>query len=216
MVGDLADDLADVWSDLKSGLSAIGYVQARFRVTKNLIFSLHDHRSKIVEFVINRVLSKIYGMGRGWAFSGIDFTHFGSREAVRLSLHRLEQQGRIRRVMRGVYDYPRESALLERRLSPDMDQVARALARRFGWSIQPDGATAQSILGLTTQVPAKYVYLSDGPKRSYQLNQTKLEFQHSPLKESGFRYPESALIVQAVRWQGQNRIDAEVIAKIRD
>ncbi len=98
---------------------------------------------EIVEAVINRVLRKICGMGRGWAFSGIDFTHFGSREAARLSLHRLEQLGRIRRVMRGVYDYPRESALLERRLSPEMDQVARALARRFGWSIQPDGATAQ-------------------------------------------------------------------------
>ena len=143
---------------------------------------------------MKQVLSKIYGMGGGWAFSGTDFTHFGSREAVRISLLRLEQQGRIRRVMRGVYDYPRESALLNRRLSPDLDQVAHALARRFGWSIQPDGATAQSILGLSTQVPAKYVYLSDGPKRSYRVNQTTLEFQHSPLKESGFKYRESALI----------------------
>ncbi len=62
--------------------------------------------------VMSQMLSRLYGMGRGGAFAGIDSTHFGSREAVRLSLRRVEQQGRIQRVMRGVYVYPRESAFL--------------------------------------------------------------------------------------------------------
>ena len=73
----------------------------------------------------------------------------------------------IRRVIRGTYDYPRKSKALRGPLSPDIDQVAHALARKFPWRIQPDGATAQNLLGLSTQVRARVSYLSDGPDRSY-------------------------------------------------
>jgi integrase len=72
--------------------------------------------------------------------------------------------------IRGIYDYPRFSKLLDQSLSPDIDQVARALARKFRWCIQPTGATALNFLGLSTQVPARAVYLSDGPDRVYQID----------------------------------------------
>src|ERR1035438_10354000 len=88
-----------------------------------------------------------------------------SRLTVDSALHRLEKRGEIRRVIRGIYDYPRFSKLLDQHLSPDIDQVARALARKFRWRIQPTGAKALNFLGLSTQVPARAVYLSDGPDR---------------------------------------------------
>lgn len=127
----------------------------------------------------------------------------------------MQKRGEIRRVIRGIYDYPRFSKLLNQHLSPDVDQVARAMARKFHWRIQPSGATALNFLGLSTQVPARAVYLSDGTDRVYQVGNRALAFEHTALKESGFRLTESGLIVQALKSLGQEQITAEVIAKIR-
>jgi len=162
-----------------------------------------------------RVLSKIYGKGRGWAFSIIDFTAFGSRSAIDVTLHRLLKNGTIRRVIRGIYDYPPYSNMLQTELSPDIDQVARALARKFGWRVQPSGSAALNLLGLSTQVPSQWVYLSDGPTRSYNSAIHTITFKHTALKEARFRVRESTLIVQALKSLGRQRTTPEVIAKIR-
>jgi Family of unknown function (DUF6088) len=154
----------------------------------------------------NKALCRIRGTGGGWAFSPRDFLNLGVRATVDSALHRLEKRGEIRRVIRGIYDYPRFSKLLDQSLSPDIDQVARALARKFRWRIQPSGATALNFLELSTQVPARAVYLSDGPVRVYQIGNTALVFEHTALKESGVELKESGLIVQALKLLGQERI----------
>jgi Family of unknown function (DUF6088) len=163
----------------------------------------------------DKIVSRIYGNHRGWAFSQADFADLGSRSAMDLALHRREKEGLIRRVIRGVYDHPRHSKALGGLVSPNIDQVAHALARKFAWRIQPDGATAQNLLGLSTQVPARIVYLSDGPDRSYTVGKTKLAFEHTALKEAGFKLPESRLIVQALKAFGEGRITARIISQIR-
>lgn len=139
----------------------------------------------------------------------------GGRPTVDSALHRLTQRGEVRRVVRGIYDYPRFSKLLDQQLSPDVDQVARAIARKFGWRIQPSGAMAANLLGLSTQVPARAVYLSDGPDRSYKIGNTTLAFEHTALKEAGFKLKESGLIVQALKSLGPERVTSEVVSKIR-
>jgi len=163
----------------------------------------------------NKLSYRIRGNGSGWAFSPKDFLDLGGRPTVDSALHRLTQRGEIRRVVRGIYDYPRFSKLLDQQLSPDVDQVARAIARKFGWRIQPSGAMAANLLGLSTQVPARAVYLSDGPDRSYKIGNTTLAFEHTALKEAGFRLRESGLIVQALKSLGPERVTSEVISKIR-
>jgi uncharacterized protein DUF6088 len=95
-----------------------------------------------------KVVSRIYGHGRGWVFSQADFSDLGARSTIDSCLHRLERQAVVRRVIRGVYHYPRHSAVLQTTVAPDVDQTAQALARKFAWRIQPDGATAQNLLGL--------------------------------------------------------------------
>ena len=163
----------------------------------------------------NRLLNRIRGTGSGWSFSLRDFLDLGERATIDSALHRLAQKGEVRRVIRGIYDYPRFSELLKQQLSPDIDQVARALARKFRWRIQPSGATALNLLGLSTQLPARAVYLSDGPDRSYKIGNTDLVFKHTALKEAGFKLRESGLIVQALKSLGQERITPEIIAKVR-
>ena len=163
----------------------------------------------------DRILSRVYGNGRGWAFSQVDFADIGARSTIDSALYRREKEGLIRRVIRGVYDYPRHSELLQKTISPDIDQVAHAIARKFAWRIQPDGATAQNLLRLSTQVPARLCYLSDGPTRSYKLGNTSLAFKHTALKESGLKLRESKLVVQALKAFGEDRITSKLISRIR-
>jgi hypothetical protein len=164
----------------------------------------------------DKALYRIRGTGGGWAFSPIDFLDLGGRSTVDSGLHRLEKRGEIRRVIRGIYDYPRFSKFLNQWLSPDIDQVARALARKFRWRIQPSGSTALNFLGLSTQVPARAVYLSDGPDRSYQIGNTALAFEHTALKESGIKLKESGLLVQALKSLGQEQITPDIISRMRE
>ncbi len=183
---------------------------------KNGNFSDNIREMTVPDSNTEKALRAIQRGGRGWAFSQRDFAQLGSRAAIDKALQRLARRGTIRRAVRGVYDYPRFSKLLDQDLSPDTDQVAQALARKFGWRIQPNGPTAQNIIGLSTQVPARIVYLSDGPARSYRIGKVSLIFEHTALKEAGFKNRESALIVQALKSLGADRITPQVIANVRD
>ena len=169
-----------------------------------------------MQTVEKQIASRIYGTGRGWAFSQTDFADLAGRSTTDWALYRLREAGTIRRVLRGVYDYPRFSELLQVDLSPDVDAVAAALARKFGWQIQPSGVMAVYLMGLSTQVPGRIVYLSDGPKRAYKVGNTTLQFEPATLKEAKFRHRESGLIVAALKSLGQERIDEAVIARMRE
>jgi len=163
----------------------------------------------------SKILSRIYGRGRGWAFTKTDFVAEFGEPNVHQALSTLTKSGKIRRVCRGVYDYPGYSELLASELSPDLDQVARALARKFNWRIQPSGDAALNLLGLSTQVPGRWVYLSDGPSREYMVGTNMLAFKQSVLKDVGFKYPESGLVVHALKALGRDRVDQAVIEKTR-
>jgi len=104
---------------------------------------------------------------------------------------------------------------LGKSVAPDINQVAHALARKFGWRIQPDGATAQNLLGLSTQVPAHVLYLSDGPTRSYKVGQTTILFRTHGTQGGGFKLPESRLVVQALKAYGEGHITPRIISSIR-
>lgn len=166
-----------------------------------------------IESTIQR---RISGKGQGWAFSERDFADVAGRSTIASALQRLEKKQKIRPVIRGLYEYPKFSKILGRHLSPDLDQAAKALARKFGWRIQPSGAMAANALALSTQVPGRAVYLSDGPDRSYRVGNRILVFKHTALKDAGFKLRESGLVVHALRHLGQKRIGPEVIATLRN
>ncbi len=163
----------------------------------------------------SEIATRIHGNDRGWAFSPKDFSDLGTRSSIDVALHRLVAKETIRRVIRGIYDSPMYSERLKQTLSPDMDQVACALARKFGWSIQPTGMASLNILGLSTQVQARYAYLSDGPNRTYMIGKRDLTFKHAQRKESGFRHHQSALLVQGLKTLGPDRITTDTIQKLR-
>lgn len=161
-----------------------------------------------------KVIYRVYGHQRGWAFSKNDFLDLGGDDLVRKALSTLEGKGTIRRVLRGLYDYPRFSNLLNEAMGPDLDQVARALARKSGWRIQPSENMALNLLGLSTQVPAQAVYLSDGPSKTLIIGKRELIFKKRILKESVFKRRESELVVQALKALGRDRIDTQIRARL--
>src|SRR5262245_12224443 len=116
----------------------------------------------------SRILARIHAWGRGSVFVPSDVLDLGSREAVDLALHRLTRKGTIRRLARGVYDFPNEHPVLGP-LTPSADAVARALAGRDRTRLQPAGAYAANLLGLSEQVPARAVFLTDGPSRPVKI-----------------------------------------------
>lgn len=162
-----------------------------------------------------RIVRSASARGFAWAFSSKDFAHLGSRAAIDMALSRLAEKGTIRRVSRGIYDLPKHSALLDQPLSPDLDAVANAIARKFGWRIQINGASALSLMGLSQQVPGRVVYTSDGPSREFKVGKNSISFKHTPPKDAGFAYRESSIIVQGLKSLGAERVTETTILAVR-
>lgn len=170
----------------------------------------------MTQSIKQQILSRIQGRGRGWAFTPNDFIGDFKRWEIDNSFEDLTKENKIRKIMRGVYDYPLYSEILHKFVAPDMEQVANALARKFAWRIQPSGETALNYLGLSTQVVGHYIYLSDGPSKKYDILGQTLEFKHTNLKESTLQNKTAALVVQAIKATGENNITTEFLNKLKE
>lgn len=168
-----------------------------------------------MQSIENKIFSTIKGSGRGYIFSGADFTDKFNSATIDWALANLVQEGKIRRIIRGIYDFPKYSTLLKQYLSPEIGTVAYTIARKFNWRIEPSGDTALNLLGLSTQVPGRYIYFSDGPNRQYEILGNKLEFKKIALKEIGFKYPESSLLVQALKALGKENITTDIVEQLQ-
>ena len=148
----------------------------------------------------------------GTLFINSDFADIADAETVRRNLNRQVQDGTIRRLINGLYEKPKYSALLQEYVAADPDAVARTLARCYHWTIAPCGNNALNLLGLSTQVTAVWSYISDGPYKSYELNSTKIEFKHRTNKEiTGLSYM-TALVIQALKTLGKDNVTEDTIA----
>jgi hypothetical protein len=168
---------------------------------------------------MNRIHSRVFNRfrkgGRGKVFITKDFLDLGSRDAVDQALSRLTRVGQIRRLGRGLYHLPLTNPRLGIPLNPDADEIAAALARQTGTRIAPSGATAANRLGLSTQVPAKPVYLTDGRSRRVRVGNLVFVVKHVAPRNLPAGSPVSTAVFQALRHVGQAAVDAQVIARIR-
>lgn len=163
---------------------------------------------KNVQSIDNTILSRIYGSRGGAAFSPSDFLDLGSRRAVDLALHRLVKRKILRRLARGLYEYPREHSELGT-LSPDIEKVARALAGKHRIRLQPAGAYATNLLGLSDQVPAKVVFLTDGPSRTVKIGRQEIQLRRTTPRNMASAGRLSGLLMQAFRHLGKEHITPE-------
>lgn len=156
----------------------------------------------------SRILAAIRGRGRGSVFVPSDFLDLGSREAVDVALHRLARKGTIRRLARGVYDFPKKHPVLGL-LQPSAEAIARALAGRDRTRLQPAGAYAANALGLSEQVPAKFVFLTDGPSRTVKIGPITVQLRRTTPKNMSAAGRLSGLLIQALRELGKEHVTPE-------
>lgn len=164
--------------------------------------------------VDNRVLKRIRGRGRGAVFVPGDFLDLGSRQAIDLVLHRLTKRGLIRRVARGLYDYPKTHPQLGV-LAPTTDAIVKALAGKDKLRLQPTGAYAANLLRLSEQVPAKIVFLTDGPTRKIAIGRREIVLQQTTPKNMAAGRT-SGLVIQALRYLGRTHVTENHIATLRE
>ena len=163
---------------------------------------------KPTQSIESKVLAAISGSGSGSVFVPADFLDLGSREAIDLVLHRLTRKGTIRRLARGVYDLPKEHPVLGP-LTPSAEAVATALAGRDHTRLQPAGAYAANALGLSEQVPAKAVFLTDGPSRTVKIGPMTIQLRRTTPRNMAAAGRLSGLLIQALRELGQEHVTPE-------
>jgi hypothetical protein len=161
------------------------------------------------------LLRRIRQKGRGKVFTPKDFLNLGSRDAVDQALSRLVKEGSVQRLGRGLYHYPRTNRRLGIPIAPDVDEIADALARQTGSRVAPSGAMAANRLGLSTQVPARPVYLTDGRSKQVRVGDMVFVVKHVSPKELPIGSRTSTTVLQALRYLGKDGVDAQVMAKIR-
>jgi hypothetical protein len=164
--------------------------------------------------VQHRIVARIHARSRGTVFTSKDFLDLGSRAAVDQALSRLVREGAIRRLNRGLFDCPSVSPLVGT-LSADPDKVAMAVARKTGGRVHPSGARAANVLGLSTQVPAKLVYLTDGGSKTLRIGNQTLVFKRVAPRSLASSGKVSALVLQALRYLGRRSVDDAVIHTLR-
>lgn len=152
----------------------------------------------------------------GTVFVATDFVDIADKTSINTYLTRLDEEKSLRRIMRGVYYKPEYNDFLGEFVAPEPDAVAHALARNFGWTIVPCGDTALNLLGLSTQIPAAWVYVSDGTYKEYTYEQTTIKFKRTTNKEISKLSYKTALVVQALKALGKENVDDAVLTKLKN
>ena len=161
------------------------------------------------------VKKRIEAAPNGFVFVAADFADVAENQRISDCLYRLEKEKIILRVLFGVYYKPEYSSLLGEYIAPAPDAVAHALARNFGWTIVPCGDTVLNLLGLSTQVPAAWVYVSDGPYKEYAYGDVVIKFKRTANKDISHLSFKTALTIQALKALGKEHITDSVTERLK-
>ncbi|MFT5287416.1 MAG: hypothetical protein ACI8TQ_003601 [Planctomycetota bacterium] len=188
------------------------YYERKYGILSCMKLARQQHES-----TASRVLRRIRAKRRGSVFVPRDFLDLGSREAVDAALGRLVEAGTIRRIGRGVYDFPKNHPRFGSR-TPSADAVAAAVARSHNEDICFSGAKAANLLGVSTQVPAQAVYLTDGTNRKFTLDfgggrGFDICFKRSSRRAGG--NTKAGLILRALQFVGRDGVDDATVNRLR-
>ena len=162
----------------------------------------------------NAILSRIYGHGRGWVFSPGVFSDLANPKTINSVLTRLVRKGKLVHLARGFYCFPKVHSDIGV-LHPSSDDIARAIAKRDRIRLLPTGAHAANLLGLSEQVPAKLVFLTDGKARKLKIGRIRVELKRASPKVMALAGTDSGLVIEALRYLGAKNIDSKTVSKLR-
>lgn len=161
-----------------------------------------------MESIDDKIYKKVKKCGRGVIFSSADFINMGESKSVLKALERMTNSGTIVRVARGIYCYPKIDTLLGLGvIYPTYEEIAQYIARRDKARIVPTGSYALNVLGLSTQVPANVVYLTDGSPRTISLKSGRgIKFIKTAPKNLAFKNRLAMLLTFALKEIGEGNV----------
>ena len=162
-----------------------------------------------------KISDKINSFESNKVFFANDFLDIASYETARKTLNRMVNERKIKRVIDGFYYNPKYSKLIGEYEAVSIHELALAIARKYNWNIAPYSSTALNLLGLSTQVPTHYKYISSGRYKKYKIGDTVLEFKKVNPGEIANMSLKTATVIQAIKSLGKEDITSEVIQKIR-
>lgn len=165
---------------------------------------------------LDQIKNRINDFDSRKVFINNDFLDIAGNETVRRTLNQLVSENKIKRVINGFYYNPRYSELIGEYEAVSIHELALAIARKYNWNIAPYSSTALNLLGLSTQVPTHYKYISSGRYKEYKIGDTILEFKKINPGEIANMSLKTATVIQAIKSLGKENITNEVIQKIRE
>ncbi|MDH0660766.1 DUF6088 family protein, partial [Empedobacter sp. GD03865] len=168
----------------------------------------------MIETSKNKIQKKILKSSFGEIFFLDDFSKYGSSDNIRKVLSRLENEGLVERLTHGIYLKPKKDLLLGK-IYPTVDEIAKQIAKRDKARIAPTGVLALYLLGLTTQIPLKAVYLTDGSQREIKIGNRTIQFKKTVPKSFAIKDELLHLIVQAFKEIGQKEITDDFFNQIK-
>lgn len=168
---------------------------------------------KVANPIDRAMLARIQAHGDGWVFSASEFVDLGTRQAVDKALSRMAAAGTIRRAARGLYDVPRQHPVVGK-IGPSVDQLAKALAGKGGTKLQPTGAYAANLLGLSDQVPAKVVFLTDGRSKRIRLGKLDIVLKQTSPRIMATAGSVSGTVIQALRYLGKAHVTDDTVKRL--
>lgn len=159
------------------------------------------------KITIDKIKKRINESEKGYVFILTDFLDLASYDATKKALSRIVKNGELIRVLRGIYKVPNYNDFLEAEVPASPDEIARAIARERNWTIGPKGDAALNILGLTTQVPSVYEYISNGPYKKVEYNGMTIAYNRRSNKNISGKTYKTILVIEGIRTLGEEGIN---------
>ena len=178
---------------------------------KKRLYLRHNYRLLYMQSIDDKIYNRARKCGRGLIFSANDFANIGEPKSVLKALERMTNSGVIIRVTRGIYCYPKIDKVLGLgAIYPTFEEIAQYIAKRDKARIVPTGSYALNVLGLSTQVPANIVYLTDGSPRKITLKSGRgIKFIKTAPKNLAFKNRLAMLLTFALKEIGEGNVTEE-------
>lgn len=175
-----------------------------------------DKTSAVIS-IEGKMIEKIETEGQGYIFFPNDFIDLGEPKTIGKALERLTEKEQIFRLARGIYCYPKQDEVMGLGvLYPSIEEIADSIARRDKARIVPTGIHALNKLGLSTQIPMNFVYLTDGTRRKVNLGNGKsIQFKFTSPKNLTYTNKLAMLVTFALKELGQDRITEQQITQLK-
>lgn len=163
---------------------------------------------------ITNQIENIISENQGKIFSINDFYELGTKNTIKPVLYRLNKEGKVVRLLDGLYTKPKYSKILKEYSYPDINAVAKKIADKFSWTIVPAEDMALNYVGISTQVPNEHIYISDGDYREYLYRNKKIIFKHTTNRNITSYLRELSILIQAIKAFGKDKIGEKDIKRL--